>query len=178
MGRLPPTDASESQHQLVGVSEAARVPVPLTPAAFRELRDRTERLEAALQPARATAQLRELDVDREAPTWVPDPELQLAVAKLAALRSSLARAEVVACSGAAVVGCRVVVRNQEGNDETYVLVAPGEAATRAGRISCDSPLGRALLRRRVGDVAEVATPAGSSKLTLIHVSETCYEGAV
>ena len=51
---------------------------------------------------------------------------------------------------------------QEGNQpkETYHVVGPKEADPRNGRISHESPIGSALMNRRVGDEVEVDTPAG------------------
>ncbi len=146
--------------------------VPLTPAALRELQARAGRLEAALEPVRVAAQLRQLDQDSEAPTSMPDPELHLALARLARMRRALAYAEVEAAVGAIVVGCRVFIRHQDDEEvESYAIVAPGEGDPRAGRISCDSPLGQALLRRRVGDLVEALTPVGPRTLIVVHVEE-------
>ncbi len=50
------------------------------------------------------------------------------------------------------VGHRVDVRRAGTGTRSYVLVSPVEGDPRAGRLSADSPLGRALLDRRVGDV--------------------------
>jgi hypothetical protein len=128
--------------------------VPLTPAALRELQARADRLEAALQPMRAAAQLRQLEQDPEAPTSMPDPELHLALARLARMRRALADAEVEAPVGALVV----------------------EGDPRAGRISCDSPLGRALLRRRVGDVVEAVPPVGPRTVIMLQVEDSEPQG--
>jgi transcription elongation factor GreA len=51
---------------------------------------------------------------------------------------------------------------EEGeSEETYRIVGPTEADPRAGRISFESAIGRALIGRRVGDEVEVHTPTGS-----------------
>lgn len=50
------------------------------------------------------------------------------------------------------VGHRVDVRRADGTARSYVLVSPVEGDPRAGRLSADSPLGRALLGRGVGEV--------------------------
>jgi Transcription elongation factor, GreA/GreB, C-term len=75
------------------------------------------------------------------------------------------------------VGCRVQVRHEHRDEdgdevESFVIAAPGEGDLRAGRISCDSPLGQALLRRRVGDVVEALTPVGPRRLIVLHVDES------
>jgi transcription elongation factor GreA len=50
------------------------------------------------------------------------------------------------------IGHRVDVRRADGTERSYVLVSPAESDPRRGRLSSESPLGRALLGRRVGDV--------------------------
>jgi transcription elongation factor GreA len=58
------------------------------------------------------------------------------------------------------VGVEVTV--QEGNDppEVFHIVGAAEADPRAGKISNESPLGRALMGHKVGDKVKVAAPAG------------------
>ena len=58
------------------------------------------------------------------------------------------------------LGSRVTVVEGDGPPETYHIVGPAEADPRDGNISHVSPLGRALMGRTVGDVAEVHAPAG------------------
>lgn len=59
------------------------------------------------------------------------------------------------------VGDRVIIRRDDGAAERYILVHPAESAVDRERISIESPLGRALLSRRVGDVVSVIAPGAS-----------------
>ena len=52
------------------------------------------------------------------------------------------------------------------NHMTYMLVNPHEANLREGKISIKSPIGQALLNKKVGDVVEVRVPAGMLKLRI------------
>ena len=52
------------------------------------------------------------------------------------------------------------------NRMTYMLVNPHEANLREGKISVKSPIGQALLNKKVGDVVEVRVPAGMLKLRI------------
>jgi transcription elongation factor GreB len=58
-------------------------------------------------------------------------------------------------------GASVTLENEEdGRQLTYQLVGPDETDLKAGKISVDSPVGRALLGRRPGDVVTVNRPLG------------------
>ena len=65
------------------------------------------------------------------------------------------------------VGDTVVVQIDDGEDEEYVIVGAAEADPRAGTISNESPLGKALLNHHPGDVFNVEAPGGSFKVKLI-----------
>jgi transcription elongation factor GreA len=67
------------------------------------------------------------------------------------------------------IGSHVTIQEQGAESETYHLVGPQEADPRNGRISHESPIGRALLDRRVGDTTEVETPAGKIKLKILKI---------
>ncbi|HLI25541.1 MAG TPA: transcription elongation factor GreA [Chloroflexota bacterium] len=62
------------------------------------------------------------------------------------------------------LGSHVVVEDDSGQTDEYVIVGSAEADPRRGKISNESPLGRALLGKRVGDEIEVAAPAGSYRV--------------
>ena len=49
---------------------------------------------------------------------------------------------------------------------TYIIASPHEANLREGKISIKSPIGQALLNRKVGDVVEVRVPAGLMQLRI------------
>jgi transcription elongation factor GreA len=65
-------------------------------------------------------------------------------------------------SGAVHVGLGVVVRNEEsGEEENYRLVGSVESDPLAGKISDESPVGKALMGHVAGDTVEVTLPNGS-----------------
>ena len=101
-------------------------------------------------------------------------ELALLEARIAQIERTLAQAEIVeaqhAPGGVVGLGSCVVVRDDEGEQETYNLVGAAEANPRQGLISYESPVGRALLERRAGETVSVDTPAGVRKLTIVSVS--------
>ena len=94
--------------------------------------------------------------------------------RISHLQEVLARAVPVASSdllpGVVGVGSRVVVRWEDGGEESYVVVGPPEVDVQSNRISRESPVGRALEGRRTGEWVEVATPGGCSRLEIIAVN--------
>jgi transcription elongation factor GreA len=67
------------------------------------------------------------------------------------------------------VGSHVTIQEEDEEPETYFLVGPKEADPRNGRISHESPIGRALLGHHKGDEVEVETPSGSITLKIIKI---------
>lgn len=67
------------------------------------------------------------------------------------------------------VGSAVTVVNPQGKTQTYHIVGSTEADPSQGKISNESPVGSALLGHKAGDEAEVKTPAGTIKLSLVKV---------
>lgn len=72
-------------------------------------------------------------------------------------------------AGVVTIGASVTVTDEDG-DETYAIVGAAEADPLRGRISNESPLGRALLGHRAGDEVEWSSPSGTSRVTIISVS--------
>ncbi len=67
------------------------------------------------------------------------------------------------------VGSDVVVLDENGEKRTFTIVGFTEADPKVGKISNESPVGRALLGHRKGDVVEVVVPAGVKKLTILEI---------
>ena len=67
-------------------------------------------------------------------------------------------------------GATVELEDEDGKRTTYQLVGSDEIDTAGGRISFDSPVGRALLRKRVGDTVEVTRPRGEIELTVVGIT--------
>lgn len=71
--------------------------------------------------------------------------------------------------GVVDVGSTVTIKEGSYPEEEYFLVGPHEANPREGRISHESPIGKALMGHQAGDVVSVATPGGMMKLSIIKV---------
>jgi transcription elongation factor GreB len=64
-------------------------------------------------------------------------------------------------------GATVTVEDEDGGQKTYQLVGRDESDAKQGRISIESPIGKALLNRQVGDSVLVRRPAGEVELLLV-----------
>ncbi len=72
-------------------------------------------------------------------------------------------------SGVIFIGSHVTIQEGDFDPETYHLVGPTEADPRRGKISYESPIGRALMDKQVGDVAEADTPGGKIKFKILKI---------
>jgi transcription elongation factor GreA len=67
------------------------------------------------------------------------------------------------------VGSHVTIQEEDFPPETYFMVGPKEADPRNGRISHESPIGRALIGHHKGETVTAETPGGSIKLKILKV---------
>jgi transcription elongation factor GreA len=72
--------------------------------------------------------------------------------------------------GVVEMGNKVLIQNQDGKIEQFAIVGSAEASPVEGKISNESPVGKALLGKKIGDEVEVKTPAGLLKLLIMDVS--------
>ncbi|MHB8376953.1 MAG: transcription elongation factor GreA [Dehalococcoidia bacterium] len=91
------------------------------------------------------------------------------------LQALIQNAELIDEDGAAhskqvILGSHVKVKSDEGKAVEYIIVGPAEADPREGKISNESPVGRALMGKRVNDEVKVSAPKGviTYKITKIH----------
>jgi len=67
------------------------------------------------------------------------------------------------------VGATVTVQEDEYEPEKFYIVGAQEADPRAGKISHESPIGRALMDHRVGETIEAQTPGGTTRLKILKI---------
>lgn len=97
-------------------------------------------------------------------------EQALLEGRIAQLEQYLRNAVLIETQSSNVVGLGATVTIlDEGEEDTYTIVGPLEAAPNKGRISNESPLGRALLNHKAGDEVTVDTPAGIRTVKLVHI---------
>jgi transcription elongation factor GreA len=68
------------------------------------------------------------------------------------------------------IGSTVHLQDAEGKRIEYTIVGSAEADPKSGRISNESPVGQALLGKRVGDEAQVSAPKGVMRYTVTKIS--------
>ncbi len=66
-------------------------------------------------------------------------------------------------------GATLVLEDEDGKRTTYQLVGADETDARGGRISVDSPLGRALLGKALGSLVTVMRPLGEVDVTIVAI---------
>ncbi len=71
--------------------------------------------------------------------------------------------------GVVQIGSTVTIQEEGNPPETYMIVGAAEANPRKGRISNESPIGKAILGHRAGDVVEVDAPGGHFKIKILKV---------
>jgi len=69
-------------------------------------------------------------------------------------------------------GCWVTYEDEEGKEYCYQLVGPDEFDVSIGRISIDSPVGIALLGKKVDDEVLLKRPAGNLSVVIVSISAT------
>lgn len=95
--------------------------------------------------------------------------------KISELEETVRRARIVdesvIDSSKAYILSSVTVKNHNvGKELTYTLVSAQEADFMEKKISVDSPIGKALLGKSVGDMVEVNVPAGKLRLEILDIS--------
>ena len=141
--------------------------VPMLEEGHRRLKDEVRRLTTVERPAviDAIEQARAHGDLSENAEYHAAKERQGHIEEsIAEIEDRLSRALIIdptTLSGDKVVfGATVTLVDEDDKQVRYQLVGQQEADARVGRISYNSPLGRALIGREVGDEVEVTTPAG------------------
>ncbi|GGX08052.1 transcription elongation factor GreA [Aquimarina muelleri] len=94
--------------------------------------------------------------------------------RISKLEETLANARLIDESqldmSKALIHSTVKIKNQtNGAEMTYKLVAQSEADLKTGKISVDSPIGKGLLGKSVGEIAEIQVPNGIMKFDIVEI---------
>jgi transcription elongation factor GreA len=141
--------------------------VPMLEEGYRKLTDQVRQLKQVERPAvvQAIEDARAHgDLSENAEYHAAKERQGQIEAMIADIDDQLSRAMVIdptTLSGKKVVfGATVTLTDEDDKTVKYQLVGQVEADAKDGRISYNSPLGRALIGREVGDEVEVSTPSG------------------
>lgn len=124
-----------------------------------------ERLHEALEGG-------DLGVDPDAEYEAAKNEQAFVEGRIKELEMLLSQARVVDApkdSDTVTVGSKVTILEDGGEEEAYIIVGAAEADPRSGRISNESPLGKALMGKRVGDEVTVNAPQGSFSVKVVNL---------
>ena len=155
----------------------ARLTVRLTPEGRRELEEELARLEAELPTV--SSRLGDARAGGNDPAENLDlrdamDALALLEGRIGELRALLAAAEPIdensSRDGVIRLGAKVKLRHEDGEEASYMLVSPAEADPRRGRISEESPIGRAIVGKKKNEEATADTPNGPERLVVLDVA--------
>ena len=128
-------------------------------AELKALREERPRIVDAIEEARAHG-----DLSENAEYHAAKERQGQVEAAIADLEDRMSRAQIVdptTLSGDKIIfGATVTLLDDDDKPVKYQIVGPYEADAKLGRISYNSPLGKALIGRRVDDEIEVSVPAG------------------
>ncbi len=96
-------------------------------------------------------------------------------AEIAQLEEKLANArlvdeEKIDDSKVYILSTVTIKEKESGSKMNYTLVAENEADIKKGKISVESPIGKGLLGKEIGEVAEIETPAGKKEFEIVDIS--------
>ena len=150
----------------------------LTAEAAKRLQADVERLEG--EGRRAIAErigiAREWgDLKENAEYHAAKEEAAMLEAKIARMRDQLLNSEIVEEAhrgeGAGMGSTVTYADSKAGREMTYRLVPAMEADPGSGRLSIDSPVGRALAGAKAGDERALTTPGGKRQITIVSVEQ-------
>ncbi len=150
----------------------------LTPEGLQNLRDELEFLKFTEMPdiTRRIAEARDKgDLSENAEYHAAKEEQVRVNNKIQELQITLSNARILddkdLDTSKVLIFSTVKVMNKKTNSpRTYTLVSASEADPIAGKISVDSPIGKGLLGKEVGDLAQIEVPAGLLELEILEIT--------
>jgi transcription elongation factor GreA len=150
----------------------------LTKETMAQMREELNQLKTAgrAEIARAIAEAREKGDLKENAEYDAAKEAQgLHEAKIAQLEAAIVTARIIDAkdvdTSKVSILSKVTVTNQANKKTvTYHLVSEREADIKQGKISVTSPIGKGLLGKHVGDLADVVTPGGTLKFKIDNIT--------
>ena len=153
-------------------------PAYYTEEGLKKLQDELHRMRTVERPhlSQQIADARDKgDLSENAEYHAAKEEQGLLEARIAKLEEVVASARVIDASqvDTSRVFIHTTVRVKHtgtGAEKSFTLVAETESDIKTGKISVGSPIGKGLLGKSVGEVAEIVTPAGSTRFEIVEIS--------
>ena len=151
--------------------------IPLTLRGVEKLREELKRLKSVERPAvvKAIAEARSHgDISENAEYDAAKEQQGFLEGRIAEYENMLANAQAVDVTkvnagGKVVFGATVKVAESDGKEARWQIVGDFEADSKSGLISINSPIARALIGKKEGDVVEVSAPGGTRELEILGV---------
>jgi len=150
--------------------------IPMTQEGFDKIENELKECEERRPHAtKAAGGAREKgDLKENAEYHAAREDLAMLEGRIRDLKSKVGMAEIVDKSkiggDSIVFGATVVLKNLDDSEvEEYTLVGPGEDDIYANKILTTSPIGQALLTKKVGDEVEVPVPVGVLKFKVLEI---------
>ena len=154
-----------------------RTRVYLTPAGEQQLREERDHLIKVKRPAladRLRFAIQQGDLSENADYQTAKEEQGFLEGRIlqigAILRQAIVVERVESFDHAALGHTVTVVESGTDFSEVYQIVGSAEADPAGGKVSCDSPLGKALLNRSVGDTVRIQAPAGDISFEITEIA--------
>ena len=152
--------------------------LPMTKEGFNKLKDELDRLKRVERPQALQAMNEAAshgDISDNADYRVAKERRDFIEGRIKELDDKLARAQIIETRDLAtdrvVFGCTVLLGDPEVDRQVkYKIVGADEADIRAGRISVNSPVAKALIGRRPGEVVQVSVPSGVKEYEILEIS--------
>lgn len=149
----------------------------LTPEGARKIREELEQLRGPARralAARLRAAIQQGDLSENADYTSAKEEQGFLEGRILELEALIKNAEVVdpdsTPRGIVSLGSRVSVRDTDDAVEVFHIVGNKEGDSRAGKISHESPIGKALMGHKQGDTVEVPTPSGTITFHIVGIA--------
>lgn len=152
--------------------------VYVTKETFEKMREDLQKMKSVDRPAasKAIAEAREKGDLKENAEYDAAKEAQgMLEAKIKQLESTISNAKIVDTNtidtSKVTILTKVTITNQATKKSiTYQIVGEKEADLKAGKISASSPIGKGLLGKKVGEIAEVQAPNGTIKFRIDNIT--------
>ena len=165
---------------------STKTPIYMTPDCAKQMRAELKELLYVMRPdtvRRVSDAAAEGDRSENAEYIYGKRHLRKIDSRIHFLTKRIENAEIVdpvaqgkTAAGRVLFGATVTVEDEEGEEKIYCIVGADEYIGAKGLVSWQSPIGKALMRKEVGDIATVRTPSGSREFEILSIEYRPIKG--